>query len=92
MRQPEGKEVAGSEGLVCKLNKSLYGLKQAPCVWNEMIDSYLKANGYAQATADTCIYIQRYAQGKVIITLYVNNLLLTCLLELLEETKSLLHQ
>ncbi|CAL9029397.1 unnamed protein product, partial [Prunus brigantina] len=30
IRQPEGYEEKGKNGLVCKLNKSLYGLKQSP--------------------------------------------------------------
>jgi hypothetical protein len=31
--QPEGFELPGKEGLVCKLKKALYGLKQSPRVW-----------------------------------------------------------
>ena len=52
---------------VCKLNKSLYGLKQSARCWNNTLDTYLKENGYRQATADSCFYVktEKSANGQI---------------------------
>ena len=74
--------------LVCRLKKSLYGLKQAPRVWNKTIDDYLTRNGFTTVPSDPCIYIG--TQERVIIFLYVDDLLIAATLSLLKNTKALL--
>jgi hypothetical protein len=76
MRQPEGFVAEGKERMVCRLNKSLYGLKQAGRTWNERIDGVLKTKGFVPIPCDPCIYAYRRGSVIVIITLYVDDLLL----------------
>ena len=77
---------------VCCLNKSLYGLKQAPRVWYETIDSFLKEKGFCKVNSDPCIYIYLSLSGKVIIFLYVDDLLIAASPSLLDSIKQMLHQ
>ena len=46
MHQPQGFEVKGKEGYVCKLEKSLYGLKQAPRQWYLKFDTFMVINEF----------------------------------------------
>jgi hypothetical protein len=66
---PEGFE---QDGKVCKLKKSIYGLKQAPKIWWETLSSKLVDMGFRQLAADPCVY----TDGKVIIDVHVDDLLL----------------
>jgi transposase InsO family protein len=76
MRQPEGFVSPGQESLVCRLQKSLYGLKQAGRTWNQRIDTELKAKSFIPIVADPCVYVYRRGSTIVIISLYVDDLLL----------------
>ena len=62
--------------MVCRLNKSLYGLKQARRTWNKRIDVELKARGFAPIHADPCVYAYKRGSVVLIISLYVDDLLL----------------
>lgn len=44
---------------VLKLNRSLYGLKQSPRCWNKKFTTTLRNNGYAQSTADSCLFVRK---------------------------------
>jgi hypothetical protein len=89
MRQPEGFVSPGQESLVCHLQKSLYGLKQAGRTWNQRIDFELKAKGFTSIVADPCVYAYRRGSTIVIISLYVDDLLLCSdSLTQLEQVKS----
>ncbi|GKA78969.1 putative RNA-directed DNA polymerase [Tanacetum coccineum] len=46
MEQPEGFQVKGKEGYVCRLQKSLYGLKQAPRQWYKKFESVIGKNPF----------------------------------------------
>ena len=76
MKQPTGFVAPGTEGMVCRLNKSLYGLKQAGRTWNKRIDVELKAHGFAPIDADPCVYAYKRGSVVLIISLYVDDLLL----------------
>ena len=80
MEQPEGYEDEEHPDFVCKLRKSLYGLKQSARCWNVKMDSFLKASGYNQSTADPCMYQKsENRDGKqclILIALYVNDIVL----------------
>jgi len=76
MAQPEGFVVAGKEHLVCKLERSLYGLKQSPRCWNEVLDEFLKSLSFVQSSADHCVYIRDDSSVKVMIAVYVDDLVI----------------
>ena len=76
MKQPTGFVAPGTEGMVCRLNKALYGLKQAGRTWNKRIDVELKAHGFAPIDADPCVYAYKRGSVVLIISLYVDDLLL----------------
>jgi hypothetical protein len=88
MEQPEGAEVSGKERLVWKLRKSLYGLKQAPRVWNEKLDAYLKEVGFRRCESDHSVYVNESL--KVILLVYVDDLLIAGQLEGVLKTKEML--
>jgi len=62
--------------LVMKLHKSLYGLAQSPGNWFKTIDPELVALGFVPLKSDTCVYIYRKNGVVIILTLYVDDLLL----------------
>jgi hypothetical protein len=45
-------------GRLCVLNKTLYGLKQSPREWNEIVDIFLKEEGFTPTVSDPCVYIK----------------------------------
>ena len=76
MLQPESFIIPGQENKVCKLNKSLYGLKQAPKQWHEKFDNALLENGFLSIEVDKCVYTKCTGKECVIITLYVDDMLI----------------
>ena len=77
MEQPPGFEADGPQAsYVCKLRKSLYGLKQAGRTWNVKIDSALQKAGFVPVPADLCVYRHEQGHDFVIVSLYVDDLLL----------------
>lgn len=77
MRQPPGYEI-GNQNDVCRLRRSLYGLKQAARVWNERIDSVLKAMGFHQSQADPCLYILEASGTYIFLLIYVDDIIVIC--------------
>lgn len=75
IEQPEGYEERG-EGLVCKLEKSLYGLKQSGRNWNKILHDCLTEDDFAQNPADHCVYAKETEGGKVIIIIWVDDLII----------------
>jgi transposase InsO family protein len=77
MRQPTGFRATGAQANhVWKLNKSIYGLKQAGRTWHEKIDTTLQASGFSAIDADACVYRQEKGFSVIIISLYVDDLVL----------------
>ena len=62
--------------LLMKLGKSLYGVAQSPGNWWRTIDPLLITLEFVPLKSDTCIYIYRKNGIVVILTLYVDDLLL----------------
>ena len=93
MDQPNGFVANGQEGKVCKLLKSLYGLKQAPKQWHEKFDRTLTSAGFVVNEADKCVYY-RYGEGeRVILCLYVDDILIfRSSLKVIEEVKEFLSK
>jgi len=77
VEQPEGFIVKGHENKVYLLKKALYGLKQAQRAWYNRIDEYLVQLGFVKSLSESTLYI-RGDQGKIlVISLYVDDLLVT---------------
>ena len=72
-----GVETTNKDGvqLVMKLKKSLYGLAQSSQNWWKTIDPKLVEIGFVPLKSDSCIYIYNHNNTVVIITLYVDDLL-----------------
>ena len=88
--QPEGYEEKG-EDLVCKLEKSLYGLKQSGRNWNRILHDCLTENNFTQNLADHCVYAKETEEGKVIIIIWVDDLIIAASNEkILKEVKGML--
>ena len=78
VNQPEGFEMPDKEHMVCRLRKALYGLKQAPHgAWFEKMHSWLLAHGFMQSTTETTLYVHHIEDATLIISLYVDDLLVT---------------
>ncbi|KAG7479129.1 Retrovirus-related Pol poly from transposon TNT 1-94 [Solea senegalensis] len=78
MEQPDGFEIKSKTGghLVCKLNKSLYGLKQSGRNWNMLLHDHLTENGFVQNDADHCVYNRESENEKVILLVWVDDLII----------------
>ena len=74
MKQPEG--YGDGTGRVCQLIKTLYGLKQAGREWNLELDRKMRGKGYVRLRSDACVYIWRMDDDFVIITVWVDDMLL----------------
>jgi hypothetical protein len=87
MEQPISFE--DGSGLVCLLIKSIYGLKQAGRVWNIKFDCAIRKHGFCLLISDPCTYILCWDNHFVIITIWVDDLLLFATLKsLIEQTKA----
>lgn len=71
MKQPDGFSDGSTK--VCCLKRSLYGLKQAPRCWNSCFEQILLNMGFEQSEADCCLFTKRVGEGKILITLYVDD-------------------
>ena len=88
MQQPAGYIQPGKEKLVCKLKKSIYGLKQSPRCWNKAFKEYMESIGFKQSNADPCIFIKTEESEKIIVAVYVDDLIIaTKTNEKMEEVK-----
>jgi len=58
------------------LQKTLYGLAQSPRNWWKTIDPKLIEIGFVPLKSDSCVYIYQHKGNTVIITLYVDDLLI----------------
>jgi hypothetical protein len=91
MKQPEGYENGTDE--VCELLKTLYGLKQAGREWNIEFDGKVKEFGFNRTRSDPCVYIKRDGDDIVILTIWVDDILLFGTSEkLIEQTISDIRQ
>lgn len=76
MEQPEGCEDKSHPDFVCKLLKALYGLKQAPRQWFAKINAFFCELGFESCAYDPCFYVKRSEGSVIMITLYVDDLLI----------------
>jgi hypothetical protein len=59
MDQPDGFQIKGQEGKVCRLKKSLYGLKQSSRQWYLKFHQVILDIGYEMSPLDHCVYVWR---------------------------------
>jgi hypothetical protein len=74
MAQPEG--YGDDSNKACQLIKTLYGLKQSGREWNIKLDTQLGKRGYQRIHSDPCVYIQKTLDGMILITVWVDNILI----------------
>ena len=77
VEQPAGFVTQGKEDKVYLLKKALYGLKQAPRAWYGRIDDYLTDSGFQKSFSEATLYVKRINDDVLIISLYVDDLLVT---------------
>jgi len=77
VEQPAGFEIQGKEDKVYLLKKALYGLKQAPRAWYGRIDDYLTGVGFQKSLSEATLYVKSINNDVIIISLYVDDLLVT---------------
>jgi hypothetical protein len=77
VEQPAGFVNQGKEDKVYLLKKALYGLKQAPRAWYGRIDDYLTGSGFQKSLSEATLYVKRFNDDVLIISLYVDDLLVT---------------
>ena len=65
------------EAMVYKLERSLYGLAQSPVLWYDTIDGVLIVIGFIPTHSDPCVYVHGSGDTLIILTLYVDDILLT---------------
>ena len=93
IEQPEGFEKYDKDGrkYVLKLNKSLYGLKQSGRNWNSLLHSFLVSEGFQQSLADNCIYTKHADGHKIIMIIWVDDILIAASnLDLVRNVKQIL--
>ena len=92
MRIPEGADVRqGRTELVWQIVKSLYGLKQSARLWNKKLVSFWKDQGYKPMVADGSIMVASYEAGFIIVSIYVDDLLIAATsLDLVKKAKAVL--
>jgi hypothetical protein len=78
---------------VCRLRKTLYGLKQAPRTWHDKIAKYFITTRFRKADVDHSFYMRKSDEGIVVITIYVDDLIVAGDNEkVVEHVKNLLKQ
>ena len=77
MEQPKGFAIKDKEDKVYQLKKALYGLKQAPRAWYNKINAHLLSLGFKKSQSESTLYIRKINADILIISLYVDDLLVT---------------
>lgn len=77
VEQPKGFQISGNENKGYKLHKALYGLKQAPRAWYNRIDDYLRSLGFNRIMNEHTLYVKLDGCNMLIVSLYVDDLLVT---------------
>ena len=61
---------------MCKLQKSIYGLKQSSRQWYLRFHETVISNHFEMMDEDHCVYVKRSSDKFVILTLYMDDILL----------------
>ena len=71
------KDPKTGEPMIYKLKRSLYGLSQSPAQWNDTLDATLSAFGWKRTQSDPCVYTYTDGATMVILSVYVDDFLMT---------------
>ena len=74
--QPLGFELKGHERKVCKFKRNIYGLKQALRQRNLKFHQAILEDGFTMMEEDHCVYIKRSNNPFIILSLYVDDILI----------------
>jgi hypothetical protein len=78
-RRPDRAKWLHSDGcLYFELNRYVYGLHEASSEFNSLLDKHLQENGFKPSRADRCLYVKHTAEGIIILSIHVDDMLLTC--------------
>ena len=71
------------------LKNTLYGLKQALKGWYNRLHSHLLSSGFERSMNEVTLYVKHIGKNKLIVLVYIDDLLITCDKEqLVEEFKA----
>jgi len=76
IEQPVGFVVKGQEKKVCKLKRSIYGLKQSSRQWYLRFHKEVMSFDFTMIDEDHCIYVKKSNGNFVILSLYIDDILL----------------
>jgi hypothetical protein len=77
VEQPDEFVIQGEEDKVYLLQKALYRLKQAPRAWYNRTDDHLLNLGFVKSLSEATLYIRLKDDDILIMSLYVDDLLIT---------------
>lgn len=76
---PELKRFLTEDGeLYFELLKYMYGLSEAPRQFNKLLNKVLLDMGFEVSKSDECLYYKDTAEGRLILSTHVDDMLLTC--------------
>jgi len=64
--------------MLFELQRYIYGLAESPNKFNELLDTHLKKLGFTQLKADRCSYHLDGKHSKILISVHVDDLLVSC--------------
>jgi hypothetical protein len=67
----------GDGSLTFRLLRYLYGLQESPLAWNKTLHEKLTSLGFTRSKADSCLYVKTAPEGKVYLTVHVDDMMLT---------------
>ena len=75
LKRPAGLDPSFGIPEYVKLNKCIYGLKQAAREWRNTLHKELLKLGFSQLQSDNCVYQSDTPDGKIILALHVDDVL-----------------
>ena len=63
--------------MVMKLKQAIYGLRTASRVWHLTLDKALTTIAFTSTESDPCLYIYEIGGGYALLTIYVDDILIT---------------
>ena len=77
MQKPLGYVSQGETSQVCLLCQAIYELKQSPHAWFVKLSGLLTPHGFNPCKSDPIVMRKTTLVGYVVLTIYVDNILLT---------------